>query len=303
MNTKSINDKIAQYPILTDVKNELLIRNLSQKTIINYMDGIARFFDFIEYDNEFEISEDHFRNYLLHLHSSHLSMVTINTYNSFIRFLFSAVLNKPFNTYRVPKAKIISKDIDFLFDNQISELFRFSHSDSRIDCIIKLGICCGLRIDEIISLKVSDINTKNTNNMTVYVRNSKRNKSRYIPLDNTVYRAIQRYAKEYRINPGTDNYFFTFSKKGKSNNETVRYHFNKCKSDAHLPKSFTFHCLRHTYTVNFLRSGGDLLDLKYRLGHSSLAATSRYLHFSRNMMKNQVSYIDTLLKGGVLNAD
>ena len=51
MNTKSINNKIAQYPILTDVKNELLIRNLSQRTIINYMDGIARFFDFIEYDN------------------------------------------------------------------------------------------------------------------------------------------------------------------------------------------------------------------------------------------------------------
>lgn len=44
MNTKSINDKIAQYPILTDVKNELLIRNLSQRTIINYMDGIALLF-------------------------------------------------------------------------------------------------------------------------------------------------------------------------------------------------------------------------------------------------------------------
>jgi integrase/recombinase XerD len=85
--------------------------------------------------------------------------------------------------------------------------------------------------------------------------------------------------------------------------DAYRYHFNKCKSDAHLPESFTFHCLRHTYAVNFLRAGGDLLDLKYRLGHSSLASTSRYLHFSRNMMKNQVSYIDTLLKGGALNAD
>ncbi len=79
-----------------------------------------------------------------------------------------------------------------------------------MDCIIKLALCCGLRINEIISLKVCDISTKDKNNMTVYIRESKRNRSRHVPLDNTVYRAIQRYAKEYHIKPGSDQYFFVF---------------------------------------------------------------------------------------------
>ena len=299
MNTKSINDKIALYPILNDVKQALILKNVSDRTVTNYMDGIARFLDFIKYDNLFEITEDHFRNYLFYLHSCNFSKITINTYNSFIRFFFNAVLNTAINPYRVPMAKFIPKDIDFLFDHQISSLLSVSFHDSRLDCIIKLALCCGLRINEVISLKVSDISTKDRSNMTVYIRESKKNRSRFVPLDKMAYRAIQRYAKEYRICPNSDRYFFVFSRLSHTCNETIRRHFNLCRDAAGIPRSFTFHCLRHTYAVNFLRAGGNLLDLKYRLGHSSLASTSRYLHFDRNMMNTDISYMDKFFKEGV----
>lgn len=299
MNTKSINDKIALYPILNDVKQALILKNVSDRTVTNYMDGIARFLDFIKYDNLFEITEDHFRNYLFYLHSCNFSKITINTYNSFIRFFFNAVLNTAINPYRVPMAKFIPKDIDFLFDHQISSLLSVSFHDSRLDCIIKLALCCGLRINEVISLKVSDISTKDRSNMTVYIRESKKNRSRFVPLDKMAYRAIQRYAKEYRICPNSDRYFFVFSHLSHTCNETIRRHFNLCRDAAGIPRSFTFHCLRHTYAVNFLRAGGNLLDLKYRLGHSSLASTSRYLHFARNMMNTDISYMDKFFKEGV----
>ena len=299
MNTKSINDKIALYPILNDVKQALILKNVSDRTVTNYMDGIARFLDFIKYDNLFEITEDHFRNYLFYLHSCNFSKITINTYNSFIRFFFNAVLNTAINPYRVPMAKFIPKDIDFLFDHQISSLLSVSFHDSRLNCIIKLALCCGLRINEVISLKVSDISTKDRSNMTVYIRESKKNRSRFVPLDKMAYRAIQRYAKEYRICPNSDRYFFVFSRLSHTCNETIRRHFNLCRDAAGIPRSFTFHCLRHTYAVNFLRAGGNLLDLKYRLGHSSLASTSRYLHFARNMMNTDISYMDKFFKEGV----
>ena len=299
MNTKSINDKIALYPILNDVKQALILKNVSDRTVTNYMDGIARFLDFIKYDNLFEITEDHFRNYLFYLHSCNFSKITINTYNSFIRFFFNAVLNTAINPYRVPMAKFIPKDIDFLFDHQISSLLSVSFHDSRLDCIIKLALCCGLRINEVISLKVSDISTKDRSNMTVYIRESKKNRSRFVPLDKMAYRAIQRYAKEFRICPNSDRYFFVFSRLSHTCNETIRRHFNLCRDAAGIPRSFTFHCLRHTYAVNFLRAGGNLLDLKYRLGHSSLASTSRYLHFARNMMNTDISYMDKFFKEGV----
>lgn len=301
MNTKSINDKIVQYPILNELKSSLALKNLSPITVTNYMDSVARFLDFIHFDNCFDITEEHFRNYLIFLHSTSLSKSSINAINSSIRFFFYTALNKPVNVYRVPKARFTPKEIDFLFDYQISSLLKATYCDSRMDCIIKLALCCGLRINEVISLKVSDISTRDVSNMTLHISKSKRNKSRYLPLDNTVYRAIQRYAKEFHIQPGTDNYLFSFSSLPKTCNETIRRHFNSYKKKAGIPDTYTFHCLRHTYAVNFLRAGGDILDLKYRLGHGSLASTSRYLHFARNMMNTNISYIDTLIKDGVLD--
>ena len=64
MNTKSINDKISQYPILNEVNLSLKLKNVSKRTILKYMDGISRFLDFISYDNQFEITSDMFRDYL-----------------------------------------------------------------------------------------------------------------------------------------------------------------------------------------------------------------------------------------------
>ena len=139
--------------------------------------------------------------------------------------------------------------------------------------------------------------------MTIYVRESKRNKSRYVPIDKTMYHSLQRYAKEYHIAPGSDSNLIFYRNKDKTPTDSIRYHFNHYRNIAKIPSSYTFHCLRHTYAVNFLRAGGDLLDLKYRLGHSSFASTSRYLHFARNMMNTNISYMDTFMKGGAYHAD
>lgn len=299
MINKSINDKIIQYPILIDVQKALSLKNVSERTSINYLAGIARFLDFINYDNHFQITFDMFHNYLIYLHSTSLKKNSINANNSYIRFFFQAVLDIPINPYRVPMAHFSHTEIFFLLDHQISALLYHSHSDSRMDCIIKLGLCCGLRINEIVSLKVADIHTCNINDMCIFVRESKRNKSRYIPLDNTSYCAIQRYAKEYRIKPHSDSYFFSFWKGRKTYNETIRRNFYRYCRLADIPQECTFHCLRHTYAVLFLKNGGDILDLKYRLGHSSLFSTSRYLHYSKNMMNLRTSYMDNMLKSGV----
>ena len=91
MNTKSINDKISQYPILNEVNLSLKLKNVSKRTILNYMDGIARFLDFISYDNQFEIASDMFHDYLIYLYSTSLKKNSINSNNSYIRFFFFSV--------------------------------------------------------------------------------------------------------------------------------------------------------------------------------------------------------------------
>lgn len=299
MNNKNINDKTLRYPVLNDAISSLALKNLAENTVINYLDSITRFLDFIEYDNSFDITIEHFRHYLVYLNSLPLKKNTINNYNSHIRFFFNAVLRITVNPYLVPMAKTQAREIDFLTDSQIRSLLRATYKDSRFDCIVKMALCCGLRINEVVSIKICDIHTKDSSKY-IFIRESKRNRSRIVPMDNTVYRAVQRYAKEYRIVPGTDNYFFRFSKQPHHTcNETIRRYFNIYKAAAGIQDSLTFHSLRHTFAINFLKAGGNVVDLKYRLGHSSLMSTSRYIHFTRNMMNTDISYLDALLKGGI----
>lgn len=302
MFVNTINDKIIQYPVLEQLKKLLILKGSSQATICNYLCGVARFLDYIEYDNSFQITVDMFQDYLFFLHSTELKKNSINNNNSYIRFFFQAVLDIPINTHRVPMAATSHKEIFFLFDHHIESLLRSTQHDSKFDCIIKLGLCCGLRINEVASLMTCDIHTRDINNTGIFIRDSKRNKSRFVPLDNTSYKAIQKYAKEYRIQPGTREYFFRFRNNGKKvTTNTLRYYFNKYRDAAGIPSDCTFHCLRHTYAVSFLRNNGDVIDLRYRLGHGSLGSTNAYLHFSKNMMKFHPSHIDLLLKGGLDN--
>ena len=288
------NDKLIRYPILNEVIKVLDLKNSSHNTITNYIDGIARFLDFIEFDNSFEISIDHFQRFLIHLNTTDLNKKSINCINSYIRFFFNAVLDVPVNPYKVPMARVTHKDIRILEDYQIISLLNASESDSRDDLIIKLGLCCGLRINEVASLRICDIHTKGSSKY-IHISESKRNKSRNVPMDNTIYRAIQRYAKEFHIVPGSDDLLFHFSKNSKVNyNETIRCHFNKIVAQAGID-GVTFHALRHTYAVNFLRVHNDINTLKYRLGHSSLVSTSIYLRHSLALAPATNSFIDRIV--------
>jgi len=183
MFTNKTSDKIEQYPVLQKTIEALSLKNLSPRTVENYLCGIYRFLDFINYDNEFDITIEHFRSFLVYLNSTSLTKNTINCYNSHIRFFFNAVLFKPVNPYIVPRSVFKRKEISYLMDDQVKNLLKLTASDSRMDCVIKLGLCCGLRIDEVASLRVCDIHTKGSDKI-IHINNSNRNKSRDIPMDN-----------------------------------------------------------------------------------------------------------------------
>lgn len=290
------NDILTRYPILNSLIDSLALKNLSDNTVRNYVDGVARFLDFINYDNSFEITIDHFRNYLIYLNSTNLNKKTINVMNSFLRFFFNAVLDIPVNYYKVPMARVNHKDISILQHHQIVALLHASNSSSRDDLMIKLGLCCGLRINEVASLRICDIHTKGSSKF-IHVHDSKCNKSRNVPMDNTIYRAIQRYAKEFRIVPGSDDLLFSFSTNSKIvYTNTIRYHFDKIVDAAGIT-DITFHCLRHTYAVNFIMNGGNVVTLKYLLGHSSLASTSVYLRHALTLAPSPRSFVDRLTSG------
>lgn len=285
------NDKYIKHPILLDLKNELELSGHSPNTIKNYVAGVFRFLEFANLDNPHDLTEENFRDYLIYLNSTDLSKKSINAYNAFIRYFFQAVLLKSINFIRVPKYRTTPKPIDFLSHDAILRLLNQTKVDSRIDCIVKLALSCGFRINEIVSLKVCDIDTKS---MRIFIRESKRNKSRYVPIDNTSLLALRRYSREYHLK--INDYMFTFNHKTKTINNTVRRHFYIYRDLANIPDSVTFHSLRHTFAVNYINAGGDIVDLKYLMGHGSLSTTSLYLHVAYNQKMRVPSFMDSLME-------
>lgn len=112
--------------------------------------------------------------------------------------------------------------------------------------------------------------------------------------------ALKRYSREYHL--GINDYLFTFKNKQITNNETIHCHFYHHRDKAGIGSNITFHYLHHTFAINYLNSNGQLVHLKYLIGHGSIGTTSLYLNMAYNQKMIVPSYLDYSLTGEYNNA-
>ena len=149
---------------------------------------------------------------------------------------------------------------------------------------------CGLRVSEVISLKVTDIDS---GRMMVRVCQGKGSKDRYTILSPRLLEELRSYWKEYRPDPGSW-LFPNRSTKGKLTRSTPQLIFKQAKERAGIKKKVTFHSLRHNFATHMLEAGVDLRTIQILLGHSSITTTARYLHVARKDLGDTKSPLDLL---------
>lgn len=176
---------------------------------------------------------------------------------------------------------------------------------------------CGMRVSELLNLKISDIDI---NNMTIYIKNAKFNKARYVPFSASLAKHLNRYLKE-RHAASPMNFFFIAKTENRPycSNE-VHYWFMKLLKNAsidHHGKGYgpRVHDFRHTFAVHCLRryilEGGDVSTmlpvLSAYLGHKDLRGTQTYLRLTTELYPHVISALKekhgTLIEGGVSDAD
>ena len=149
--------------------------------------------------------------------------------------------------------------------------------DIRLRAFLLLGLDAGLRVGEVARLKVSDIDSKN---MLLSIQNSKRGKSRKVPLSNTLLKALREYWIVYK--PDKNEYLFpavqSNSKTPYINQSYINILFKEyIKNFSFYVPTMRFHNLRDTYATLMLKNGCNIFTLKKLLGHSSFSSTSRYI--------------------------
>jgi site-specific recombinase XerD len=137
-----------------------------------------------------------------------------------------------------------------------------------------LGYSCGLRVSEVINLKLEDIDSKR---MLINIRNAKGGKDRIVKLSDTLLITLRAYfvaykPKEYLFNGQFDNQYSTTS----CNKIVKKY----------LGKKYHFHTLRHSSATTMLENGTDLSLIQKILGHNNIKTTMIYTHISQQLIQN-----------------
>ena len=148
----------------------------------------------------------------------------------------------------------------------------------------------GLRVGEVVKLKIEDIEVKRK---LIRVRDGKGRKDRYIVLSEIALRTFREYVDKYK----PEKWLFPGQRKDKHiSTRTVQAIFEKARDKAGIKKDATVHSLRHSFATHLLESGVDLRYIQELLGHKSSKTTEIYTHVSTKNLSKIKSPLD--LMGG-----
>lgn len=245
----------------------LKVRNYSKRTIEIYLHYTKEMLNNFNKPG-LHITAHDVKNYLLNYNYSSISKQNqvysaIKLYCKYmlnIKYLGKVFLERPKKEHRLPK--IIDKDLLLQIINKIENIKHKS--------IIALAYSVGLRVSEVINLKISDIDSTR---MLIMIRNSKGRKDRIVPLTNEILIILKIYYKQYR--PVV--YLFN----GQTN---LKYTHNSCNKivKKYLGNDYHFHLLRHSCFTHLHESGEDIRSIQGLAGHASIKTTEIYTHVSIN---------------------
>ena len=266
---------------LQKVKDLLLLRKCSDRTVSNYLSCINRFKNYYKRKDLKKLNEDDILEYLKkNFINIGCSAATINVNRAAIKYYYLVNFNKNFSNVLLPQTKIPSRFPKIISKQDFIKMFN-SEFNLKHKLWIMLAYGSGLRISEVASLKVSNILSKEHKIRVI----GKGNKERYAPLPDFTLKLLRLYWIQNK-DKITNNYFFPGKYKATKgtciSSFGIKEAFQKIKENNNLDNSITFHTLRHYYATEFIKNGGDIWELKNILGHSSINTTSMYLHMAEN---------------------
>jgi site-specific recombinase XerD len=155
--------------------------------------------------------------------------------------------------------------------------------------ILYLAYSAGLRVSEVINLKIGDIDSSR---MLIHLRGAKGKKDRMVTLGKVALENLRMYYKQYQ----PKIYLFEGPTGEQYSTRSAQIIFNQAKLKTGIRKELTFHSLRHSYATHLLENGTDIRFIKELLGHNDLKTTVRYTHVSKKSLEQIESPLDKLMR-------
>ena len=255
--------------IIKICEQKFIYLNYSTKTKDNYLSHIKRFLESLGDKQIIHCNSSDFQSYLDNYKFTSVSQQ--NQVINSIRFLYKEVLGKKYdkvNFTRPRKEKKLPRVLDGGYiKSQLSKIKNLKHRS-----ILTLTYSIGLRVSEIVNLKIEDIDSER---MSIHIKNAKGKKDRIVPLSKTVLDLLRAYFKEYK----PKEYLFNGQNK-------IQYSVGSCQKiyKKYIDQNSSIHTLRHSSFTNLLEGGTDLRIIQKIAGHSSSKTTEIYTHVSNQTL-------------------
>ncbi len=250
------------------------LKHYSASTIKSYLNQVAAFSVYLGKSPE-QASLEEVAGYLLHLiNEKHLSQSAVNSAYSGIKVLLAEVLGREWDSRILPRSRRVKRLPDVL---SVSEVLSIVNAPKNLKhrTILRLLYATGLRMGELVRLRVSDVDSKR---MVLLVRQGKGFKDRQVPMSEVLLDSLRKYWLQYR----PKEYLFESSYTGGAlSARTIQAIFQKAKQKAGVNQHASVHTLRHCYATHLLEAGVDTMTIKTFMGHGHLSSTARYLHVSQ----------------------
>jgi len=267
--------------------DDLRLRNYARRTIETYVGHIASFAKHFGRSPDL-LGANEVRDYQLHILARKLSWSSFNQAVCALRFLYGTTLGRPEQLPLIPYGKRPRTLPSVLAPQEVLRLID-SAQTPRDRVFVEVAYGCGLRLSELIHLRVTDIDSAR---MVIHVRQGKGAKDRLVPLSPRLLEELRSYWRMYR--PGS--WLFPGDKPGQPIcGSNMQRRFGKLVKRVGLTKHCSMHTLRHSYATHLLEAGVDVLTLKTLLGHRTLETTTRYLHVSTQRLRQTPSLLDLLV--------
>ena len=265
------------------------VKNYSENTIMSYQSDLSKFQEFLNRENLEKVDNEDIRAYIKNL--SELKEKTLARKLSTLRMFYDFLVKKnyialsPMDGVEGPK---IGKYLpDVLTVSEVDKLLEIEPKDSftfRNRCILEVLYSTGLRISELVGLKLENIILEES---LVKVM-GKGSKERLVPLNDVTTEYLEKYIKEIRPTMmkgvATDMVFLNNHGKGITRQAVFKI-IKKRAEDIGLKKSISPHTLRHSFATHLLQNGADIRFIQELLGHAELGTTEIYTHVANETLK------------------
>lgn len=286
-----MNNSLEQFKVYLKLE-----RGVADNTLINYLYDLDKFKQFLGEDVDLiHAEESDIRNFIYFIAdflaptSQARILSSLNHFYSFL-ILQNTIENNPVAFIELPRQTrklpvVLSVDeIDLLLS-----CINFDTLEGiRNDAIIETMYSCGLRVSEVISIKLSDL-FLDEGFIKVLGKGSKQ---RFVPIASSAIKKINYYKEEIRtqlkIKKEAEDILF-LNRRGAQLTRAMIFTILKTLAKlSGLNKSISPHTLRHSFATHLLENGADLRSIQLMLGHESITTTEVYLHLDKQKLKQEV---------------